>query len=104
MVFVLIRGNDCGGSRSYVLCHVERSRDIPLQYLKVVRRDSSTALRFGMTMIARARVPPSIYSLIGGPLDENRPRDKSCAPADRRRRRENLSGVRSRRNNRIAPA
>src|SRR6478672_10335004 len=95
MFFVLIRRNNRGCLRSY-FCHVERNRGISKFTPEIPR------LRFaslGMTTIASARVAPRIYSLIGAPLDENRPRDMSCGRADRTPRRENLFCARYRRNN-----
>ena len=46
MFFVLIRRNNRRGLRLNIFCHVERSRDIPLQNLKVLPRGSSISLRF----------------------------------------------------------
>src|SRR6266699_696056 len=82
--FVLIRRNNRGCLRSYFY-HFERSRGISKFTPEIPR------LRFAWNdNDCKRTCTPGIYSLIGAPLDENRPRDKSCEPADPKRRRENL--------------
>src|SRR5206468_7759352 len=84
MFFVLICRNDCRGLRSYIrFCHIERSRAISVLKPELPR------LRFARNANDCKRTRGDSLLVTGAPPDESRPRDTSCEPADRRRRKEN---------------